>query len=113
VYFNRALSVDKYVRIDSEIKYRNDRDELEFGQYISLNRSLGDMEFLSYEVGVLGVSKPNIRIDDYYVQVMYRKAIYEDWLIMEFSPQIVVSRDENWRPQSRFVLNFEVLFYDF
>ncbi|MEX0617573.1 MAG: hypothetical protein WDZ76_04180 [Pseudohongiellaceae bacterium] len=113
LYFSRELTPNSYLRLESELNYRKEYDTFEFGQFATIHQTLGAMETLSYQVGVLGLSHPNTRIDDYYVEARYRTAIYEDWLILEAAPQVVVSRDENWRPQPRFILNLELLFFDF
>lgn len=113
VSFDRKLDDRQFVRIISEIDYKDDRNIVEFGQSISLHRTLGNMETVSYELGVLGLNEPNVRVSDYYLQARYRKAVYEDWLIMEIAPQLLVARDESWRPEPRLFFNIEVLFFDF
>ena len=113
VSFSRQLTEDRYLRIASQVNYQDDRDFAEMGQTVTVHRSLGPMETLSYEVGALGVNRPNPRMNDYYAQVRYRKAVHEDWLILEIAPQLLMSRQENWRPEPRVFLNLEVLFFDF
>ena len=113
VFFDREFDERQFFRFATEVNYQDDRNEVEFGQSVSLHRTLGNMQTISYELGVLGLNRPNVRINDYYVQARYRKAIYEDWLIMELAPQLLVSRDENWQPEPRLFLNMEVLFFDF
>lgn len=112
VAFNRELAPGKVLRVSSEIKYQQQRAQTEFSQSIALHNALDQYETLSYELGILGSSKPNVRIDDYYVGTRYRRAIRSDWLFLEVLPQLVVSRDENWRPEPRLILNLEVLFFD-
>lgn len=113
VSFDRELTERRFLRISSEFTYKDDRNLMEFGQAVSIHRTMGDMETLSYEAGVLGWNRPNVRVNDYYAQVSYRRAIHEDWLIMELAPQLLVSRDENWHPEPRLFFNLEVLFFDF
>ncbi|MEX2130105.1 MAG: hypothetical protein WD772_01355 [Pseudohongiellaceae bacterium] len=113
VSFDRKLDERQFFRIISEIDYKDDRNIVEFGQSVSLHRTLGNMETVSYELGVLGLNEPNVRISDYYIQARYRRAVYEDWLIMEVAPQLLVARDENWHPEPRLFFNIEVLFFDF
>jgi hypothetical protein len=109
----KELGPDRFIRVASEINFQDDSNELQLGQSIALHRTLGAMETISYELGVLGSNRPNERVNDYYVQALYRKSIVEDWLVLETAPQILVSRDENWRPQPRLIFNLEVLFFDF
>jgi hypothetical protein len=113
VSFDRPLDPSRVFRIGSRVKFRDDNNLVEFAQSLVIHRTLHEMETISYELGVLGVNKPNIRINDYYIQMRHRKAIHEDWLIMELVPQLMLSRDENWRPEPRILFNLEVLFFDF
>jgi len=113
VAFTRRLGVDRFVRIASEANFQDDRGTTQFSQTAALYRTLGPDETLGYELGVLGINKPTVQIEDYYVQMPYRRAIYEDWLFLEVSPQVLVSRVENWRPQPRLLVNLEMLFFDF
>lgn len=113
LYFDRKIDSSRILRIHSEINYQGNDNELEFGQSVSLHQSLGELETLSYAVGVLGRNQPNTRIDDYYAQTTYRRAIRDDWLILEVAPQILVSRYQNWNPQARFIINLEMYFFDF
>jgi hypothetical protein len=75
-----------------------------------VHSTLGQYATLSYEIGLLGSSKPNTRINDYYVDGQYRRAIQDDWLFLEVVSQVLVSRDGNWRPEPRLILNLEVFF---
>lgn len=113
VMFSRPLMSGKVLDISSEVKYQQHRNQTEFGQAVSLHEPLGDLETLSYTIGLLGISEPNTRINDYYIETRYRRAIREDWLFIEAVPQIIVSRSENWRPETRLILNLELLFFDF
>jgi hypothetical protein len=113
VAFTRELGVDRFIRIASEANFQDSRDTSQFSQTAALYRTLGADETLGYEFGILGVNKPSIKIDDYYAQMPYRRAIYEDWLFLEVTPQVLVSRIEDWRPQPRLLVNLEMLFFDF
>lgn len=113
VTFTRELGVDRFIRLASEANFQDDRGTTQFSQTAALYRTLGPDETLGYELGLLGINKPNVQINDYYVQMPYRRAIYEDWLFLEVSPQVLVSRVEDWRPQPRLLVNLEMLFFDF
>lgn len=111
--FSRPVLSGKVLDISSEVKYQQNRKQTEFAQAVSLHETLGDLETLSYTIGLLGISRPNTRINDYYVETRYRRAIRDNWLFLEMAPQILVSRSENWRPESRLIVNLELLFFDF
>ncbi|MSR11123.1 MAG: hypothetical protein EXR84_04895 [Gammaproteobacteria bacterium] len=113
VMFSRPLASGMVLDVSSEVKYQQHRKQTEFAQAVSLHETLGDLETLSYTIGLLGFSKPNPRINDYYIETRYRRAIRENWLFLEAAPQIIVSRSENWRPEPRLIINLELLFFDF
>lgn len=113
VMFSRPLASGKVLDISSEVKYQQSRKQTEFGQAVSLHETLGELETLSYTLGLLGISEPNKRINDYYIEARYRRAIRDDWIFLEAAPQILVSRSENWRPEPRLIVNLEFLFFDF
>jgi len=111
--FIKELAADRIFSYTTEFNFEDADNITEFGQTLTLHQTLGAMETLSYELGFLGQNRPNLRVDDYYTRVLYRKAVFENWLIFEVAPQIIVSREENWRPQPRLMVNLEVLFFDF
>jgi hypothetical protein len=113
VKFSRPLGADKVLDVSSNVKYQQSRKQKEFAQSVTIHQSLAELRTLSYSLGLVGISEPNIRVSDYYVESRYRRAIREDWLFLELAPQIIVSRDENWRPEPRLLLNLEMLFFDF
>jgi hypothetical protein len=113
ISFRRQFGSNDFLSVSTEIKYQQSDRETEFNQSVSLHRALANLESISYSVGVLGISEPNIRVNDYYAEARYRRAIKDDWLFVEVVPQILVSRDESWRPQPRLFINLEVLFFDF
>ncbi len=112
ISFNRKIDQEKILRVSSEVRYQQARKLTEFSQTIALHDPLKEFETISYEVGILGVNSPNVRISDYYVGTQYRRAIRRQWLFLEVTPRLVVSRDENWRPQPTLMLNLEMLFFD-
>ena len=110
--FNRKIGQGKILQISSEVRYQQESEQTEFSQTIALHSTLDQFETMSYELGVLGVNTPNVKIDDYYVGAQYRRAIRGQWLFLEVRPQLVVSRDENWRPEPKLMINLEMLFFD-
>jgi len=112
VSFNRKIDQGKILQISSEARYQQESELTEFSQTIALHNTLDQFETMSYELGILGINTPNVRIDDYYVGAQYRRAIRGQWLFLEIVPQLVVSRDERWRPQPKLMINLEMLFFD-
>jgi len=113
LFFTRSIRDDMFLRFDTEVNYRDRYKEFEYAQTVALHQSLGERETLTYEAGIIGTSQPANRVESYYTQSVYRKAIHEDWLVMEFVPQLVMERDNHWNPDPRVQLNLEVYFFDF
>ncbi len=112
VSFNRRIDQEKILQISSEVRYQQESKQTEFSQTVALHNTLGQFETMSYELGILGINTPNVRINDYYVGAQYRRAIRGQWLFLEIRPQLIVSRDEKWRPQPKLMINLEMLFFD-
>jgi len=113
LFFTRSISDDMFLRFDTEANFRDRYNEFQYAQTVALHRTLGELETLTYEAGVIGSSQPTTRVESYYAQSVYRKAIHEDWLVMEFVPQLVMDRDNDWNPDPRVQFNLEVYFFDF
>jgi len=113
VFFTRDLTDSVLFRASSEAKYHHTDRITEFAQYVSIFQSLGELETMTYEIGVIGMNRPTTQINSYYAQMAYRRAIHEDWLVMELAPQLLTKRAENWRPDPRVQFTIEVYFFDF
>ena len=113
LFFTRRLRDDMFLRFDTEAHFRNRHDAVEYAQTVALHRTLGERETLTYEGGVIGNTRPTSRINSYYAQTVYRKAIHEDWLVMELVPQLVMERDNDWKVDPRIQFNLEIYFFDF
>lgn len=113
LFFTRSIREDTFLRFDSEAKFSDRDDQFEFAQTVALHRTLGERETITYEAGVIGVSQPTPRVESYYAQSVYRKAIHEDWLVLELVPQLVMERDKDWKVDPRIQFNLEIYFFDF
>jgi len=112
ITLDRKLEQGRILRVSSEIRYQQESRQTEFSQTIALHSAIKQFETMSYEAGILGVNRPNVRIGDYYVGAQYRRAIRGQWLFLEVRPQLVVSREENWRAEPKLMVNLEMLFFD-
>lgn len=113
VFFTRILTEELNFRIESEVNYQHDERLTEFSQSVALYQALGERETMTYEVGLIGQNRPVATVDNYFVQMVYRKAIYEDWLVLEVVPQLLAEHEYDWKPDPRVQLNLEIYFFDF
>jgi len=113
LFFTRSIREDMFLRIDTEANFKDKDNQFEYAQTVALHRTLGERETLTYEAGVIGISQPTPRVESYYAQTVYRKAIHEEWLVLELVPQLVMDRRNDWNPDPRIQFNLEVYFFDF
>jgi hypothetical protein len=113
VFFTRILTDQVNFRIQSEVNYKHDERLTEFSQSVALYQALGERETMTYEVGLIGQNRPVATVDNYFIQMVYRKAIYEDWLVLELVPQILSEYEYDWKLDPRVQLNLEIYFFDF
>lgn len=112
LFFTRPVTSVLNFHVESEINYRHDGRLTEFAQSVSLHQELGPQSTMTYEAGLIGQNRPKAGVDNYYAQMKFRKAIYEDWLIMEVVPQLLFEERYDWEPDPRVQLNLEVYFFD-
>jgi hypothetical protein len=44
--------------------------------------------------------------------MVFRKAIYQDWLVMELVPQLLFEDRYDWKADPRVQLNLEIYFFE-
>jgi hypothetical protein len=110
--FNREITSNVNFRVESELNYRHDARLTEFGQSFAFYQNLGEQATMSYQLGMIASNRPVSEVNNYYAQMVYRKAIYEDWLIMEIVPQLLFESRYNWKADPRVQLNLEVYFFN-
>ena len=112
MFFSREISTKLNFRVETEVNYRHNERLTEFGQSVALFQALGDQETLTYEVGLIGHNRPLKTVDNYYAQMVFRKAIYQDWLVMELVPQLLFEDRYDWKADPRVQLNLEIYFFE-
>lgn len=112
MFFSREINSQLNFRIETEVNYRHQERLTEFGQSVALFQALGEQETLTYEVGLIGRNRPHKTVDNYYAQMLFRKAIYQDWLVMELVPQLLFEDRYGWKADPRVQLNLEIYFFE-
>jgi hypothetical protein len=112
VFFSREISSQLNFRVETEVNYRHNERLTEFGQSVALFHALGDQETLTYEVGLIGLNRPLKTVDNYYAQMVFRKAVYQDWLVLELVPQLLFEDRYDWKADPRVQLNLEIYFFE-
>lgn len=112
MFFSREMTSQLNFRVETEVNYRHEERLTEFGQSVALFQTLGDQQTLSYELGLIGRNRPQKTVDNYYAQMVFRKAIYQDWLVMELVPQLLFEDRYDWKADPRVQLNLEIYFFE-
>jgi hypothetical protein len=90
---------------------RNDQN-IDFGQSLSIYHTLNDRTALLYQMGVAEVSNPEYQISDYVLLLFCRYRLHQEWLFLEFSPQLHFPRENNFKSSPAYSVRLEVLFDD-
>lgn len=112
VFFTRTINPVWNFRLETQVNYEHQERLTEFAQSFALHQQIGERENMVYEVGLLGKNRPISEVDSYFAQMVYRRAIYEDWLVLEVVPQLLFEYRYDWEPDPRVQLNLEVYFFE-
>ncbi|ALO45713.1 hypothetical protein [Pseudohongiella spirulinae] len=112
LFFTRTIDPVWNFRLETQVNYEHQERLTEFAQSFALHQQIGERENMVYELGLLGKNRPVSEVDSYFAQMVYRRAIYEDWLILEVVPQLLFEYRYDWEPDPRVQLNLEVYFFE-
>ena len=110
IEFDRALADELLFRSRSYARWDDEDKNTNISQVFSIFKSLGQRELLAYQAGVYAETKPSTQITDYLVAVRYRRNIHEDYLFVEFVPQVLFSLERDFHPEHSILFRFEWLF---
>lgn len=79
-------------------------------QDISLFHTLNERAALLYQLSAIGVSKPQMLVNEYILLLAYRYQLSHEWVYAELSPQLHYPKIENYRIHPMLVLRLELLF---
>ncbi len=97
----------------SEARWQHDERIMELSQVYSIKKKLSKIRAIKYNLGLLAENQPNVNVTDYYVNAIYRRLIYEDWLFYEVTPELLFPRSDNFKPNPSVLFRLEVVFSDF
>jgi len=112
ILFERPWGEKRFWRIKSEGNWRDNTNNTELAQVVTLQQSLTEDSALAYEVGVLGNTRPTTQTSSYYVNVRYREQLHQDWLFLDVVPAVSWPRDMDFEPVYSLTARIEILFSD-
>jgi hypothetical protein len=102
----------RFFRSDTEATWHHDERYIAYSQDFGLWHEFTPLHAVRLGLGVRARSEPNDRIEAYFVNVRWRRNVFEDWLFVELRPELLYHRDEDFDPQPRVFVTLEAYFGD-
>lgn len=102
---------DEYVfRSNTDAKYIHKEHIMEFAKRFTLLTELSPKRAISYQLGILGTNTPNPRVTSYFINSVYRRKLYDEWLFYEMTPELVFPREEHFKATPSLTIKLEIVF---
>lgn len=105
-----ALTPDLLFRSRSSQLWTDFLDYHELEQVFSLYQQITERRAIAYNIGVYGISEPDIHSERYFGSINYRQRIHKDWLFVEVTPAILYERDNGFNAERSLTVKFEMVF---
>lgn len=110
--FEKIISPPLLFRASTNATWLHQKQNMDMRQDLSVFHTLSDRTALLYQASVIGVSNPQLQVEDYVVLVFYRYRLHQEWLFFEISPQLHFPREMNFKSSPALSMRLEVLFDD-
>ena len=104
--FYRPIGSDRVMLAITELQFTDPENNWESFQGFKLQHRLNDRDALEYSTGIVGNSQPRTQVTLYWVNMSWRRRLYQDWLYLSTTPEVNFERDNNF--SGRFSLRFEL-----
>ena len=108
--FERPLTQRHVFRASSNATWLNNTQYFDLSQSFSVYHAYDERTALLYQIGVVGVSRPQMQVSDYVILTTYRYRWHREWVYIEISPQIHFPQVENYKISKLLSLRLEFLF---
>ena len=109
--FEGVMGIDSLFRSSSEAVWLLDESRnLGLTQAFLFAHALSNKDQMAYEGGVNFEIDPEFQDTGYFASVRYRRDIHDGWIFMEVKPQILLTRDDDFKPDVSLAFTLEVLF---
>lgn len=106
----RPLDDTRHLRYVTQLQWQEEEDILEFYQSAELSRVLGRRSAIRYSAVLVGESGSNPRVNDYYLQTLYRRNVHKEILFVDLIPELHFPRDADFSPRWALTLRLELFF---
>jgi len=110
------IALNYFFRSHSEIIYWDINSFWSGSQSLTIYDQLDSKSVIAYAIGVGGQNEDEFhtrkkdQVNDYWVELRYRKNFYKDWLFYQVSPGLIRPRDFDFETLPRLELKLEVLY---
>jgi hypothetical protein len=108
--FERPLTPQTLFRATSSVTWLHQPQRFDLQQDFTIFHSLDEKRALQYQLSLIGVSKPQSRLDDAVLSVLYRRQLNRRWLFFEFNPQLHFRHSQSYDMDPLLWLRLQILF---
>ncbi|MFA5678525.1 MAG: hypothetical protein WC953_08995 [Pseudomonas sp.] len=106
----RPLDAARHLRFVTNVQWQEDEDTLEFSEMAAIDQVLGRRSAIRYAAVMVGNSGSSPRINDYYLQTLYRRNLHREILYADVIPELHFHRDTDFDPRWGITLRLEMFF---
>lgn len=108
--FERPLALQTLFRATSSVTWLHQPQRFDLQQDFTVFHTLDEKRAVQYQVSLIGVSKPQSRLDDAVMSVLYRRQLNRRWLFFEFNPQLHFRHSQSYDMDPLLWLRLQILF---
>ena len=110
VDFERPLAEQTLFRATSSVTWLHLPQRFDLQQYFTVFHTLDEKRALQYQISLIGVSRPQSRLDDAVISLLYRRQLNRRWLFFEFNPQLHFRHAQSYDMDPLLWLRLQMLF---
>jgi len=108
--FERPLAAQTLFRATSSVSWLHIPQRFNLQQDFTISHTLDEKRAVQYQLSLIGVSKPQSRLDDAVISVLYRRQLNRRWLFFEFNPQLHFRHSQSYDMDPQLWLRLQMLF---
>jgi hypothetical protein len=110
VDFERPLAPQTLFRATSSVTWLHLPQRFDLQQDFTVFHTLDEKRALQYQLSLIGVSRPQSRLDDAVLSLLYRQQLHRRWLFFEFNPQLHFRHAQSYDMDPLLWLRLQILF---
>jgi hypothetical protein len=110
VDFERQLAPQTLFRTTSSVTWLHLPQRFDLQQDFTVFHTLDEKRAVQYQISLIGVSRPQSRLDDAVISLLYRQQLHRRWLYFEFNPQLHFRHAQSYDMDPLLWLRLQMLF---